>query len=110
MTRRKWQKHFIRDVFAKKNSSEDSFSKIVFKNPELIKSEEKEGKLPQTLFKFYAPTSNNILDIRKKRLWLSHPKSFNDPFDCHVGADFENYEKHSLLGFIEKNWSCRKAR
>lgn len=100
MSKRRWQKHFIRDVFSLKKGSQDSFSKIIFKNPELINS--KKDKIPETLFKFYAPTSNNILDVRKKRLWLSHPNSFNDPLDCNVGVDYENYEQHSLLRHIDK--------
>lgn len=100
MTKRRWQKHFISDVFSLKSESHDTFAKVVFKNPGLVKSKKK--RIPKTLFKFYAPTSSNILDIRKKRLWISHPNSFNDPFDCHVGADYENYEKHSLLKHIDK--------
>ncbi|TYP93526.1 Protein of unknown function (DUF2971) [Fodinibius salinus] len=107
MTKRKWQKHFIRDVFSLKSGSHDSFSKIVFKNPELVKS--KDNKIPDTLFKFYAPTSSNILDVRKRRLWLSHPNSFNDPFDSHVGVDYKNYEKHLLLKHIDKTGFIAKS-
>lgn len=96
----KWQKHFLKEVFSLKNETQNSFSKIVHRNPQLVGL--KKDRIPKTLFKFYAPTSNNILDIRKKRLWLSHPNSFNDPFDCHVGIDSENYEKYSLLDYIDK--------
>lgn len=69
-------------------------------NPGLLN--DKDAHSPQSLFKFYAPTSDNIIDIKKQRLWFSHPSSFNDPFDCHTGYDVTSYEKYSLLEHIKK--------
>jgi hypothetical protein len=99
-SQKKWQKSFINNVFSHKNKRHNTFSKIIIDNPELLN--EKESYTPKSLFKFYAPTSNNIFDIKKQRLWLSHPSMFNDPFDCHAGYDVSSYEKHSLLEHIKK--------
>jgi len=98
----KWQKTFIRDVFQNKTSKQNTFSKIILQNLELLKP--KEGNYPIKLCKFYSPTSDNILDIQKQRLWLSHPHSFNDPFDCHVGYDIEEFERRYLIQYIKNNF------
>jgi hypothetical protein len=99
-TQKKWQKTFITNVFAQKTKRDDTYSKIIINNPELLN--DKNTHIPKTLFKFYAPTSDNIFDIKKQRLWCSHPSSFNDPFDCHTGYDIDNYEKFSILDHIKK--------
>jgi hypothetical protein len=96
----KWQKGFLRDVFRQKHSSNDTYSKIIQNNLELL--QDKQKYLPKKVCKFYAPTSDNILDIQKQRIWLAHPNSFNDPFDCHVGYDIEEYEKQCLTKYLIK--------
>ena len=100
-SRKKWQKAFINNVFKHKTKFHDTFSKIILHNIELI--EEKTNHLPKSLFKFYTPTSDNIIDIKKQRLWMSHPRTFNDPFDCHAGYDVNSYEKHVLLKYIKES-------
>jgi hypothetical protein len=99
-SRKKWQKTFINDVFNHKTTTLDTFSKIIINNTQLL--EGKNSHLPKSLFKFYSPTSDNIIDIKKQRLRLSHPETFNDPFDCHTGYDVKNYEKHTLLKYIKE--------
>jgi len=99
-SQKKWQKSFINNVFAHKTKRHDTFSKILINNPELLNA--KNSHIPKSLFKFYAPTSDNIIDIKKQRVWFSHPKSFNDPFDCHSGYDATSYEKFSLLEHIKQ--------
>lgn len=96
-----WQKAFIDDVFAHKTKHNNTFSKIILDHPDLLNS--KSDHIPKSLFKFYRPTSENILDIRKRRLWFAHPATLNDPFDCHTGYDPESYEKHALVEHIRKH-------
>lgn len=100
---RKWQRKYIKEVFDFSSDNKKHYSKIILEYPHLI--EKKNDYLPKYLFKYYSPTSNNILDIKNQRLWLSHPTSFNDPFDCNIGYDSEKYEKNNLLKFI-KNSGC----
>lgn len=97
----KWQKKFITMIFNKAKNKEKSFLRIAFENLDLIN--EKSDILPQYLFKYYSPTSENILDIQNQKVWLSNPKSFNDPFDCKIGYDNEKFDKNMLLQFITKN-------
>jgi hypothetical protein len=99
-SKKKWQKKFIDNVFAHKKRRQDTFSKILLNNPELLN--DKNNHTPKSLFKFYAPTSDNIIDIKNKRIWFSHPSTFNDPFDCHTGYDADGYEKFLLLEHIKK--------
>lgn len=99
-SRKKWEKTFINNVFSHKTVNHDTFSKIILNNTKLL--EGKSSHLPKSLFKFYSPTSNNIIDIKKQRLCLSHPRTFNDPFDCHTGYDIESYEKHTLIKYIKE--------
>ena len=71
-SRKKWQKQYIKKVLALK-TDKCEFSDIILDNMELVNSN---GKyLPNSLFKFYTTTAGNILDIKFKRLWLSHPSS-----------------------------------
>ena len=106
-SQKKWQKSFITSVFAKKTKHHDTYSKIIINNPELLN--DKNPHIPKTLFKFYAPTSDNIIDIKKQRLWFSHPSSFNDPFDCNTGYDVESYEKFSIIDHIKKTGFANKT-
>ncbi len=98
-SQKKWQKAYINNIFANKNARHKAFSKIILNNPELLNG--KNTHFPKSLFKFYSPTSDNIIDIKKQRLWFAHPSSFNDPFDCHTGYDVTSYEKYSLLEHIK---------
>jgi len=97
---KKWQKKFIKDVFKNGSKYNNNYSKIILDNLELLNT--KNEYLPKYLFKYYATTTENILDIRNKRLWLSHPSQFNDPFDCNIGFDKDKYEKKCLLEYIKQ--------
>lgn len=97
--KKKWQRKYIKDVFASTSNKEKYYSKIVLKDLDLI--EKKNEYLPKYLFKYYSPTSDNILDIENQRLWLSNPNFFNDPFDCNIGYDSERYERNRLIKFME---------
>ena len=97
-SQKKWQKNYINSVFSHKNKRHKTYSKIILNKPDLLS--EKEAHYPKSLFKFYSPTSDNIIDIKKQRLWFAYPSSFNDPFDCHTGYDVTSFEKHSILEYI----------
>ena len=99
-SRKKWQKEYIDTVFSKKVNRADTYTRILLRNLTLL--DQKIEHFPKTFCKYYSPTSNNILDVQKQRLWLSHPNSFNDPFDCNIGFDTEDYEKRRLLEYIKR--------
>jgi hypothetical protein len=105
--KRKWQRRFIKNVFESSLDKKKYFSKIMLNDVNLINDKNK--YLPKYLFKYYSPTSENILTIKSQRLWLSHPKSFNDPFDCNIGYDSENYDKSCLIKFIKENGYVKES-
>jgi len=37
---------------------------------------------PSLIYRYQAPTRQNIENIKNSVLWISHPRKFNDPFDC----------------------------
>jgi len=96
-----WQRKYIKEVFESSNIKDNCYSKIILNNTPLVNK--KNNYMPDYLFKYYSPTSENILDVKARRLWLSDPKHFNDPFDCNIGYDKESYEKDCLIKFIEDN-------
>ncbi|MFA6055019.1 MAG: DUF2971 domain-containing protein [Thermodesulfovibrionales bacterium] len=100
-SKKRWQKAFINDLFKHKTNIHDTFSKIALNNIGLIEGKTKH--LPKSLFRFYTPTSDNIIDIKKQRLWMPHPGTFNDPFDCRTGYDVKSFEKHTLLKYIKES-------
>lgn len=97
---KKWQKEYIKSVLSRKTNN-TAFSDIILDDLGLVNSN---GKyLPNSLYKFYTTTAENILDIKFKRLWLSHPSTFNDPYDCSIGYNEEEFEKKQILEKIQKN-------
>lgn len=90
-----WPKKCLDETFAVMKKNKTSYTKAILDYISISNS--KNQYLPKTLYKFYAPTSDNILDIKNRRLWMAHPSSFNDPFDCCIGFDQEAYEKYCLL-------------
>lgn len=98
--KKNWQKVFIKEVFDSSIEKQKNYSNSILNNINLL--DKKSDFLPQYLFKYYSPTSQNIFDIKNQRLWMSHPNFFNDPFDCNVGYDKETFEKRKLIQIINK--------
>ncbi|WP_026628152.1 DUF2971 domain-containing protein [Dysgonomonas capnocytophagoides] len=97
----KWQNRFIRDIIDFEKSSETFFAKSIEKDTKIVNTK---GKyLPETLLKFYSPTHENVQDVKNKCVWMSSPSSFNDPFDCSIGYNSDEYIKYLLIDYIRKN-------
>lgn len=91
-----WQYDFINN-FVKF----DSFESDIKKNVHVVNT--KNQYIPETLIKFYNPTFENLLDIKNKRLWMADPSSFNDPFDCNIGYNYDEFEKYTIIRYILNN-------
>lgn len=100
LEKKKWQKSYIKSVFKCAKSKKEKYTNVLLENLDIVNK--KSEYIPKRLFKFYTPTSDNILDIKCKKLWLSHPDSFNDPYDCKVGYDSLGFEKTIVLDYIFK--------
>ncbi len=47
------------------------------------------SKLPKSLFRFRAWKDYSLKEISENKIWLSNPRTFNDPYDCSVSADYK---------------------
>lgn len=61
------------------------------------------ANLPHSLIKFFSPDPRNIQDILNQRLRLSDPTSFNDPFDCKLAFNQDEYIKYVIIKYIIKD-------
>lgn len=44
-------------------------------------------KIPKSLFRFRAWKDHSLKEVGENRIWLTNPRTFNDPYDCFVTAD-----------------------
>lgn len=58
---------------------------------------EKKQKCPSFLYKFYAPTIENISDVQNRLLWLSSPDTFNDPYDCRIFFNNDAFQQYYTI-------------
>lgn len=58
---------------------------------------EKKQQCPSFLYKFYAPTIENISDVQNRLLWLSSPDTFNDPYDCRIFFNNDAFQQYYTI-------------
>lgn len=64
------------------------------------------ANLPHSLIRFYPPDHRNVQDVLNQRLRLSDPTSFNDPFDCKLAFNQEEYIKYIVINYIVEDLRC----
>ena len=94
----KWQYELIKEICSLSSTGDYSLSSIKIDSLVNIKKD----KLPSSFFKFYAPTIENVSDIQNKLLWLSPPSYFNDPFDCSIAYNIQDFRKYYLEHSFDK--------
>lgn len=90
-----WQKKFIDNYI-------DEAYLNGFERANLKFSDYKIEHLPKKLYKFFSPTTYNLINLENKQLWLTTPNNFNDPFDSYVGVEKLTYIKNYILKEIKK--------
>lgn len=90
-----WTKHFINDFIDSifKYGKAETFNKF---------SSFKNEHLPKNLYKFYSPSLYSLISIQNQTIYLSTPRSFNDPFDSYVCFDQETFRKLYLLKTLKE--------
>lgn len=88
-----WQYRLINDIFSIEEDSNCSISTLDFPNM----SEIKKKHCPYSLHKFYAPTIENVSDVQNKLLWLASPDTFNDPYDCYLTFDSDEFKRYYAI-------------
>ncbi|MFZ7119520.1 MAG: hypothetical protein ACOWWH_01035 [Eubacteriaceae bacterium] len=89
----KWQKSYITNVFDYSDKTVISYINKALSNVQLLNFKSK--YLPNSLFRFYSLTANNVMDIKNRKLWLSDPRFFNDPYDCNIGYNSVEFKKNN---------------
>ena len=74
-----WQYHLLKEIFQKFGDQAKSISTL---SAEDILAYKK-PYLPESLYKFYAPTVENLSDVANQRLWL--PSEGYDNLDTYHG-------------------------
>ena len=92
----KWQYELIKEICSL--NSDYNLSSVEMDSMAAIKK----NNLPSSFFKFYAPTIENVSDIQNKLLWLSPPSYFNDPFDCSIAYNIQDFRKYYLEHSFDK--------
>ncbi len=77
---------FINSIFDQIPEASTTTKAIQIIKPFLLKNTNN-GKL----YKFRSFNDNSLCDLLNGTLYCSLPSSFNDPFDCQVGIDFQSY-------------------
>lgn len=93
-----WQYNLLKEIFQKFGGKAKSISTLP--SEEILAY--KKPYLPDSLYKFYAPTLENLSDVANERLWLASPSSFNDPKDCQMTIA-ENFEAYVISKLIQNS-------
>jgi hypothetical protein len=72
-----WQKKFINEYI-------DSIFVRGIDETHKELSDAKNEHLPISLYKFYPPSIYSLISIQNKNVFLSSPRTFNDPFDSYI--------------------------
>lgn len=88
-----WQYKLINDIFSKGNNQKNLLSDII--DSDLVNT--KKTHCPFCLYKFYAPTIENVSDVQKQLLWLASPETFNDPYDCKLTYNNEDFMRYYTI-------------
>tara|TARA_R110000850_G_scaffold83276_4_gene178783 strand:- start:10928 stop:12109 length:1182 start_codon:yes stop_codon:yes gene_type:complete len=91
-----WSRQFINEYY-------DSLDEIGLIETLDRLNNHKEEHLPKSLYKFCSPNSFNLSNIHNNTIYLSEPKSFNDPFDCTLNSDYEIFQEKYIIKRLKED-------
>lgn len=97
---KQWLKHVSKRAIL---SKENIFNKM------WEMSNEKVEHMPKSLFKFYSFNQNSLKCIELNKVYLNSPENFNDPYDCFICSDEEEFVKKLFIEYIKKNDFIQKG-
>ncbi|SEW31192.1 DUF2971 domain-containing protein [[Clostridium] fimetarium] len=92
-----WANHYINEMAKLAVKNNKSIYEVAWK---FIK--DKEEHLPPKLYKFYPLNINSLKCIESDSIYLNSPQYFNDPYDCHISANEDEFVKKYVLSHIEQ--------
>ena len=91
----RWEKAWIKDIARKAIVSEISLYEAMWNG-----YADKNEHMPKKLFKFFPFNHNSIKCIELNSVFMNNPKNFNDPFDCILCANENEYRKQCLIDYL----------
>lgn len=90
-----WTKHFVNDYV------ESILKKGIIETQKEF-SDHKKEHLPPHLYKFMPPTIYSLISLQQQTVYLSSPRSFNDPFDSYLCVNREMFIKTYILDRVKE--------
>ena len=63
---------------------------------------DKTEHMPKSLFKFFPFNHNSLKCIENNSVFMNNPSNFNDPFDCLLCANENEFLKYCLLDYLKE--------
>lgn len=63
---------------------------------------DKTEHMPKSLFKFFPFNHNSLKCIETNSVFMNNPSNFNDPFDCLLCANENEFLKYCLLDYLKE--------
>lgn len=65
--------------------------------------------IPKSLFKFFPFNQNSLKCIEDGKVYLNSPENFNDPYDCYLAVDENEFVKRYLLDKIKETSAVERG-
>ena len=93
-----WVKHWLRLVSESALIEKKSIFEKMWE-----KCNEKAEHMPKTIFKFYSFNQNSLKCIESNKVYLNSPENFNDPYDCFICSNENDFVKTFFIEYIKRN-------
>lgn len=70
---------------------------------------DKAEHMPKRLFKFFPFNHNSIKCIESNSVFMNNPRNFNDPFDCVLCANQNEYLKQCLIDYLTETEAVNRG-
>lgn len=91
----KWEKEWLKEVASKAVKGGVNIYDVMWNS-----YNDKNEHMPTKLYKFFPFNQNSIKCIETNSVFLNVPRNFNDPFDCMLCANEDEYLKQRLIEYL----------
>lgn len=95
--RGKWEKQWLKESSTYATENNTSIYEAMWK-----KYNDKIEHMPDSLFKFFPFNQNSIKCVEGNSVYMNEPQNFNDPFDCVLCANENEFLKRFLITHLKK--------
>ena len=99
-----WAKHMVDDMVKKAIALDIDLFEAVLKS-----NFPQKEHIPPRLYKFYPFNENSLKCIEQNSIYLNDPNNFNDPFDCYIQANEQDFTKRYFLECIRERELVKSA-